>query len=166
MLTNHIVHPGPKRFCIIDDLLVTLHRNGQDNPLIRACHNGFGFGTLALRHVGPAPGRVSANYASFLRGQNHKIRQNQKYSYFKQNGIPYQGIHFMQDSLRNFKAEFFKALSHPIRIKIFELLRAGELSVTDLQDRLGIESSSVSQHLSVLLHKNIVESRKAGTTVY
>jgi len=72
----------------------------------------------------------------------------------------------MQDSLRNFKAEFFKALSHPVRIKIFELLRAGELSVTDLQDRLGIESSSVSQHLSVLRHKNIVESRKAGTTVY
>jgi DNA-binding transcriptional ArsR family regulator len=30
----------------------------------------------------------------------------------------------MQDSLRNFKAEFFKTLSHPVRIKIFELLRA------------------------------------------
>jgi ArsR family transcriptional regulator len=72
----------------------------------------------------------------------------------------------MQDSLLNFKAEFFKTLSRPARIKIFELLRAGELSVTDLQDRLGIESSSVSQHLSVLRHKNIVESRKAGTTVY
>jgi len=72
----------------------------------------------------------------------------------------------MQDSLRNFKAEFFKALSHPARIKVLELLRAGELSVTDLQDRLGIESSSVFQQLSVLRHKNIVESRKAGTTVY
>ena len=72
----------------------------------------------------------------------------------------------MQDSLRNFKADFFKALSHPARIKILELLRAGELSVTDLQDRLGIESSSVSQQLSVLRNRNIVESRKAGTTVY
>lgn len=72
----------------------------------------------------------------------------------------------MQDSLRNFKAEFFKALSHPARIKTLELLQAGELSVTDLQDRLGIESSSVSQQLSVLRYKNIVESRKAGTTVY
>ena len=72
----------------------------------------------------------------------------------------------MQDSLRNFKAEFFKALSHPARIKILELLRAGELSVTDLQDRLGIGSSSVSQQLSMLRHQNIVESRKAGTTVY
>ena len=72
----------------------------------------------------------------------------------------------MQDSLRNFKAEFFKALSHPARIKTLELLQAGELSVTDLQERLGIESSSVSQQLSILRYKNIVESRKAGTTVY
>ncbi|MCX6064776.1 MAG: metalloregulator ArsR/SmtB family transcription factor [Chloroflexi bacterium] len=72
----------------------------------------------------------------------------------------------MQDPLRNFKAEFFKALSHPARIKILEILRTDELSVTELQDHLGIEASSVSQHLSVLRHKNIVESRKAGTTVY
>ncbi len=72
----------------------------------------------------------------------------------------------MQDPLRNFKAEFFKALAHPARIKILEMLGTDELSVTQLQDQLGIESSSVSQHLSVLRHKNIVESRKAGTTVY
>jgi len=72
----------------------------------------------------------------------------------------------MQDSLRNFKADFFKALSNPARIKILELLRTSELSVTELQERLGIEASSVSQHLSVLRHKNIVDSRKAGTTVY
>jgi DNA-binding transcriptional ArsR family regulator len=72
----------------------------------------------------------------------------------------------MHDSLRVFKAEFFKALAHPARIKILELLRGGELSVTELQEHLGIESSSVSQNLSVLRHKNIVETRKAGTTVY
>ncbi len=72
----------------------------------------------------------------------------------------------MQDALRLFKADFFKALSHPARIKILELLRRGELSVTELQEQLGIESSSVSQHLSVLRHKKIVDSRKAGTTVY
>jgi ArsR family transcriptional regulator len=72
----------------------------------------------------------------------------------------------MQDPLRNFKAEFFKALSHPVRIKILDLLRTGELSVTELQDRLGIESSGVSQHLSVLRHQSIVDSRKAGTTAY
>jgi ArsR family transcriptional regulator len=72
----------------------------------------------------------------------------------------------MQDSLRIFKAEFFKALSHPARIKIIELLRAGELNVTELQEQLEIDASSVSQHLSVLRNKNIVDSRKAGTTVF
>ena len=72
----------------------------------------------------------------------------------------------MQDPLRNFKAEFFKALSHPARIKILEMIRTEELSVTELQDHLGIESSGVSQHLSVLRNKNIVDSRKSGTTVY
>jgi DNA-binding transcriptional ArsR family regulator len=72
----------------------------------------------------------------------------------------------MQDSLPHFKADFFKALAHPIRIKILELLRYGELSVTELQERLSIDSSGVSQQLSILRYKAIVESRKSGTTVY
>jgi len=72
----------------------------------------------------------------------------------------------MQDALQRFKAEFFKALAHPVRIKILELLRTGEMSVTDLQALLEIEASSVSQQLAVLRGKNIVEARKAGTTVY
>lgn len=72
----------------------------------------------------------------------------------------------MQDTLRRFKAEFFKALAHPARIKILELLRAGELSVTELQEKLEMEGSSVSQQLAVLRNKNIVETRKVSTTVY
>jgi ArsR family transcriptional regulator len=72
----------------------------------------------------------------------------------------------MQDTLRRFKAEFFKALAHPARIQILESLRTGELSVTELQERLVLEPSSVSQQLAVLRNKNIVESRKAGTSVY
>jgi ArsR family transcriptional regulator len=72
----------------------------------------------------------------------------------------------LPDTLRRFKAEFFKALAHPVRIHILELLRTGELSVTELQEKLEIEPSSVSQQLAVLRNKNIVESRKAGTSVY
>jgi len=72
----------------------------------------------------------------------------------------------MQESLHIFKADFFKALSNPARIHILELLRDGELSVTRLQAKLKIDSSSVSQHLSVLRNKNIVYARKSGTTVY
>ena len=72
----------------------------------------------------------------------------------------------MYDPLRRFKAEFFKALAHPARIKILELLRAGEISVTALQAQLEIESSSASQQLAILRGKNIVETRKEGTSVY
>jgi ArsR family transcriptional regulator len=72
----------------------------------------------------------------------------------------------MQDPLRQFKAEFFKALAHPVRIKILELLRENELSVNELQARLEIEPSGVSQQLAILRGRHIVESRKHGTSVY
>lgn len=49
---------------------------------------------------------------------------------------------------------------------MLELLRGGELSVTKLQEKLEIEASSVSQQLAVLRNKNIVETRKVGTSVY
>lgn len=72
----------------------------------------------------------------------------------------------MQDPLRRFKAEFFKALAHPARIKILELLYSGEMSVNELQTHLEIESSTVSQQLAVLRNRNIVEARKVGTSVF
>jgi ArsR family transcriptional regulator len=68
--------------------------------------------------------------------------------------------------LHRFKAEFFKALAHPTRLAILDQLRAGERSVQDLQQALAIEQSNVSQQLAVLRNKNIVDSRKEGTTVY
>jgi len=72
----------------------------------------------------------------------------------------------MQDPLRRFKAEFFKALAHPARIKILELLRSGEMRVNELQMHLEIEPSTVSQQLAVLRSRNIVETRKVGTSVF
>lgn len=71
----------------------------------------------------------------------------------------------MNDPVRQFKAEFFRALGHPARLKLLELLRKGEKSVTELQAHLEIEPSAVSQQLAVLRSKNIVEARKVGTTV-
>ena len=72
----------------------------------------------------------------------------------------------MQETLRRFKAEFFKALAHPMRIQILEILREGERNVTELQEALAAEGSSVSQQLAVLRSKNIVDTRKVGTSVY
>ena len=67
--------------------------------------------------------------------------------------------------LQAFKAEFFKALAHPIRIRILEILVPGERSVHELQKALGVDQPTVSQQLAVLRAKNIVEARKEGTAV-
>jgi DNA-binding transcriptional ArsR family regulator len=72
----------------------------------------------------------------------------------------------MGESLQGFKAELFKALAHPARIRILELLRNGEKSVSELQLGLGIEGSSVSQQLAILRMKNLVDTRKSGNMIY
>ncbi|HEX2916290.1 MAG TPA: metalloregulator ArsR/SmtB family transcription factor [Chloroflexia bacterium] len=72
----------------------------------------------------------------------------------------------MPDSLQNFKAEFFKALSHPIRIKIIEALRSGQKNVSELQTILGLDQSSVSQQLSVLRAKGLIVASKTKTNVF
>jgi ArsR family transcriptional regulator len=68
--------------------------------------------------------------------------------------------------LHRFKAEFFRALGHPARLRILELLRGRERTVSELKAELAIEASSVSQQLAVLRAKNIVDTRRAGTSVY
>src|SRR5438309_702733 len=70
------------------------------------------------------------------------------------------------DQLRVFKAELFKALAHPSRIKILDLLRDGSHTVSELQAELGIEPSSVSQQLAILRAKHLVDGRREGTSVY
>jgi ArsR family transcriptional regulator len=67
--------------------------------------------------------------------------------------------------LQIFKAEFFKALAHPIRIRILEILVRGERSVHELQEALELDQPTVSQQLAVLRAKNIVVARKTGTAV-
>jgi ArsR family transcriptional regulator len=68
--------------------------------------------------------------------------------------------------LQSFKAEFFKALAHPIRIRILEILRSHARSVQELQVELDLDQSTVSQQLAILRAKNIVTARKEGTTVW
>jgi len=72
----------------------------------------------------------------------------------------------MNQPLHRFKAELFKTLGHPLRIRILELLRGGELSVRDLLRQLAVEPPAVSQQLGVLRTRGIVESRRADGTVY
>ena len=64
------------------------------------------------------------------------------------------------------KAELFRVLGHPVRVRILELLRDGERAVGDLQAMLEINSSGTSQHLGALRKQGILESRRDGTSVF
>ncbi|GED30057.1 ArsR/SmtB family transcription factor [Brevibacillus centrosporus] len=71
----------------------------------------------------------------------------------------------MNLELQQFKADFFKALGHPLRIRILELLSEGDKNVNELQTLIGSEGSAVSQQLAVLRSKNIVYGTKDGNKV-
>jgi DNA-binding transcriptional ArsR family regulator len=64
------------------------------------------------------------------------------------------------------KADFFRVLGHPVRVRLLQILREGEQSVGPLRDELGLDSSSASQHLAALRAQGLVASRKDGTSVY
>ncbi|MFQ5472422.1 MAG: ArsR/SmtB family transcription factor [Dehalococcoidia bacterium] len=72
----------------------------------------------------------------------------------------------MRPPLRQFKADFFKALAHPGRIKIIESLRSGEKTVGELQALLDGESTPASQHLALLRSKGIVSGQRNGNNVH
>ncbi len=67
--------------------------------------------------------------------------------------------------LSEVKADMFKALGHPARIRALEVLAEGERSVGDLQPLVGIESSHLSQQLGVLRRAGLVTTRKEGSSV-
>lgn len=64
------------------------------------------------------------------------------------------------------KAELFRVIGHPMRVRILELLRDGERTVGDLQAALRLDSSGTSQHLAALRRQGLVEGRREGTSVY
>lgn len=63
------------------------------------------------------------------------------------------------------KAEFFRNLAHPARIRVLELLRGGDRTVGELIPEVGIEASHLSQQLGIMRRANLVQSRKDGATV-
>ena len=74
--------------------------------------------------------------------------------------------HVRSDPVYVVKAQLFRALGHPVRIRMLELLRDGERTVGDLQAELDLDSSGTSQHLGALRQHGVLESRRAGTSVY
>lgn len=67
--------------------------------------------------------------------------------------------------LSEVKAELFRAMAHPARVRVLEVLVEGERSVGELQPLVGIELSHLSQQLGVLRRSGLVVSRKEGSSV-
>lgn len=70
----------------------------------------------------------------------------------------------MTTPLYQLKAEFFRTLGHPARIRILELLNERDWSVSELAPAVGLEASHLSQQLGVLRRAGLVTSRKQGTS--
>jgi len=67
--------------------------------------------------------------------------------------------------LQVFKADFFRALAHPVRIRLLEELGVRERSVQELQVALGMPQPLVSQQLAILRGRHLVTARKVGATM-
>jgi len=72
----------------------------------------------------------------------------------------------MVPELQALKADLFRGLAHPARIRILELLVAGERTVQELQEVLRLDQPAVSQHLAALRARHLVATRKEGTSSY
>lgn len=70
-------------------------------------------------------------------------------------------------SLHELESRLFQALASPVRVRMLELLRAsGSMTVSEMQQRLGIEAANASQHLRILRDRGLVERRRDGTAVW
>ena len=72
----------------------------------------------------------------------------------------------MEELAYKIKADFLKALSHPLRLQAIEFLKKGEKNVSTIIKALGIPQSSLSRHLSILREAGILKSRQQGTVIY
>lgn len=72
----------------------------------------------------------------------------------------------MSTPLYQAKAEFFKTLGHPARIRVLELLSEREHAVAEMLPEVGIEAANLSQQLAVLRRAGLVVTRKEGSTVF
>ncbi|MFJ5812680.1 ArsR/SmtB family transcription factor [Streptomyces sp. NPDC093108] len=72
----------------------------------------------------------------------------------------------MSTPLYQLKAEFFKTLGHPVRIRVLELLSEREYAVSEMLTEIGVEAAHLSQQLAVLRRASLVVPRREGSAVY
>ena len=63
-------------------------------------------------------------------------------------------------------AERFGALAEPMRLRLLNALRRGEMSVGDLAEECGASPANASKHLQLLLQQGFIDRRKEGTTIW
>jgi ArsR family transcriptional regulator len=68
--------------------------------------------------------------------------------------------------LHQLKAELFKTLAHPVRIRVLELLSEGERAVAAILPQVNVEASNLSQQLAVLRRAGLVTARREGSSVH
>jgi len=74
--------------------------------------------------------------------------------------------HPLPEDLAELIARRFRAIAEPMRVRLLDLLRDGQVSVNELAARLGASQQNVSKHLAVLADVGIVGRRKDGNHVY
>ena len=72
----------------------------------------------------------------------------------------------MEDQIYQYHAEMCQVFSHPKRLEVINVLRDGEMTVTELSQKLGLTIGNLSQHLSMMKERHILQSRKEGNMVY
>ena len=70
------------------------------------------------------------------------------------------------NELNNMHAEMCKVFTNPTRIEVLNLLRGGAMSVSELIEKTKLSQSNISQHLSIMKNKGIVQSRRDGKKIY
>ncbi len=73
---------------------------------------------------------------------------------------------FMKKDILEFQAEVCKTFSNSKRLEIINLLKAGELTASDITRKLGATKANTSQHLALMRMRGILKARRNGTNVY
>ena len=72
----------------------------------------------------------------------------------------------MKDQIYYYHADMCKVFSHHKRLEVIDTLRDGEMTVTELSQKLELPIGNLSQHLSMMKERRILLSRKKGNLVY
>lgn len=72
----------------------------------------------------------------------------------------------MKKEVLKFHAEFCKTFSNPKRLEILDVLKRGEMTVTDIQKRIGSSKAYTSQQLTLMRMKGVLKTRRVGQHMY